>query len=1006
MIPINLKIQGFLTFKSQAEINFQDVNEDGIFLISGPTGSGKTSLFDAISYALYGVAPTSGRNSAKELRSHLIGPDEETSVEFTFRAGPHEYEVRRWQKGQTSKQRLVVDGNEKEALTKVGEIQTVIGDALGLTAAQFCKIVMLPQGEFRNFLVASSKDKSEILRKLFDTDHYARIRLLIGDKLKNIYAKYSQAETIINSEKCVSEAAQRLVQPQEIIEIIDGELKAVRVQTSDLKEKLRQARLILDNLNLRLEAADKLNRDLAEKDSLEGILEDALALEATFQADLDKAGQLNQVRPLSVFNQARVANLVNLKRKETSLADTGKALAIAEAELTTAAHAQDKNPERRERLTVISKETDRLAEVLGGLTELAKARDKERQETGILGDLRRKIFERDRLTQKRETLFELNQSYSKAELELSVDASSLRERFSLLNQTMRAVKSYQDMKSARTKKILALETGQAELIELQVLEEKQKAVAESLKEQFDKQGLAQFTHLIIDGEPCPLCGALEHPMPFTSELIISNQELKAAETAWRDSEKRVYDKKSSLSYLAKEIEEAKAVLMLSETELDEKDRAVDIAIFERQLRTIEDQGREKTRALADLKLRQEELKRDRNQTEQGLDQLKDIQVEYDRHKDELTRIQQTIANLEAKTLDQDEDGLRQQLGLLNHEKDQTEALIAQTEADYRSISSRVTELKTTRLKTEEDIRELTEEVKKQEIHFAQELARLDLALAEFQELEKELPAENEMRKNAQEFFKTLDQTKTRVEMMRGKLEGKSPVDLEGLEKELRDTQESVEEITGTHELMIRRESKLENALEKIRAAANLYEKYKKELDIARKLDGTTGKGTTFENYVLGYYLDGVLVNANVRLKNMTNGRFTLIRQTIDTDGRRSIEGLDINVYDTYSNSERDVKTLSGGESFKASLAMALGLSDFIQENKSGIRLDTIFIDEGFGTLDQESLDSAMETILEIQDMGRLVGIISHVEELKERIPTQIVVENRGAEGSFIKISKR
>ena len=147
------------------------------------------------------------------------------------------------------------------------------------------------------------------------------------------------------------------------------------------------------------------------------------------------------------------------------------------------------------------------------------------------------------------------------------------------------------------------------------------------------------------------------------------------------------------------------------------------------------------------------------------------------------------------------------------------------------------------------------------------------------------------------------------------------------------------------------------------------------------------------------------MNANVRLKAMTNKRFTLIRQAIDTDGKRSIEGLDINVFDTYSNTERDVKTLSGGESFKASLAMALGLSDFIQENKSGIRLDTIFIDEGFGTLDQESLDAAMETILEIQDMGRLVGIISHVEELKERIPTQIVVENKGAEGSFVRIVK-
>lgn len=1006
MIPISLKIQGFLTFKSPVEVNFEELNEDGIFLISGPTGSGKTSIFDAISFALYGLAPTSGRNSVKELRSHLIGSDEELIVDFKFRAGPHEYEIRRWQKGQgEAKQRLVIDGKEKDALTKVTEIRNVIVDALGLTADQFSKIVMLPQGEFRNFLVASSREKSEILRKLFDTDHYARIRFLINEKLKSIYVKYNQAWTIINSEKEVSEAAARSLQPTEIIEIISEELAEAGLENSRLKDDQKQLRLELDNLNLRLDAAGKLNRDLDEKVELERILSEAQTLEASFKADLEKADQLNRIKPLTEFNKSRLANQANCRRKEASLIQIKTALEQANIQLLAATQATAENPKRQTRLTDISKAIDKLEEVLEALTQLGTAETKKQREVVITDELARKMTERDHLAIQKVGLMEKNQEYSGQELALTSKNAALREEFATLSQKIREIKNFQEVKNSLEEKINAKTFVETEIKDLTQLEADQKTIFDSLKDQFEKQGLAKFTHLISDGQACPLCGAMDHPTPYTLAETISNETLKATENTWRLTQRKLLEQQSKLGYLQGEIEQTQGKLSVIRAELgaDEVDR--DLEALEIELRSIEADGKATTKELNSLKALKEKLVEERRQIELKLEQLENVQSDYDLHNEELTRLNQTIATLKIKTKDQDEAGLTDQLNQLKQETEATQELIQSTETTFQSINNQVTQLNTTLLKTEEDIIELTEDVRRQTAYFTAELAKLDLSQDEFLDLETELAAESTLRKKAQDFFRRLEQNQTRLDMVKTKLEGKTKVDVTQLTFEIDAANESMDEISQKYDTVIRRQSKLENALAKIRTAAVLYEKYDKEYETAKKLDGTTGKGTTFENYVLGYYLDGVLMNANGRLKNMTNGRFSLVRQAIDTDGKRSIEGLDINVYDTYSNSERDVKTLSGGESFKASLAMALGLSDFIQENKSGIRLDTIFIDEGFGTLDQESLDSAMETILEIQDLGRLVGIISHVEELKERIPTQIVVENRGAEGSFLKIVK-
>ena len=1007
MIPIKLKIQGFLTFKSPVEINFEELSDDGIFLISGPTGSGKTSIFDAISYALYGIATTSGRNSAKDLRSHLIDMNEDLLVEFKFRAGRREYEIRRWQKGQgDTKQRLVIDGDETQALTKVTDIKNAITDALGLTADQFCKIVMLPQGEFRNFLVASSKDKSDILRKLFDTEHYARIRFMISDKLKNIFVQVSEAQTIIDTEKKVSEAAAGSLSPGEIKDIITHELEDVRNKRADRQEEIRKMGLVLDNLKLRLEAGIGQNKDLDERDQLKQHVEAAQAEEIHYREVEKKADQLNRIRPLSEFNKSRLTNISNLERKQNLLREAERSLEAKETELKEAELNLSRNPERRLRLTSISKETDKIAETAKAVSELSLALSREQTEAEQTRQLALKIDQRKTAETNKAELIEKNQQYSAQILKLTQNNSRLREDYAALKDKIRDIQDYCELKASAQTKTRGIEEARRLAGEFTAREIEKRAELDRLKSQYEKQGLAKYTHLLASGEPCPLCGSPDHPSPYHEAADVTSAQVKQCEKELADLQKQINSQESSAVHLSRELGELLSKQSAAEAKLNyQTESAGDLDELNHRLNNIEQEGKEGAAELKEIEKEQKKTDADCAQLDKLLNSLKNIQSEYELHRDELTKVRQVIDNLKSQIQGEDAQGLERRLEVLNREKHDLELTIKNSESDHQSVQREVTQLTTRIGNTTEDIRELTLSIAEQEAYLTEELAKLDLSRDEFQLLEKELPSEASLRKEAKEFFSELAKAQARFQLIRNKLEGKTRVDLEQLKLDKKAAEESQKVSEQDHVHLIRRESQLDTALKHICAAAQLYEKYSRELEIARKLDSTTGKGTTFENYVLGYYLDGVLMNANVRLKAMTNKRFTLIRQAIDTDGKRSIEGLDINVFDTYSNTERDVKTLSGGESFKASLAMALGLSDFIQENKSGIRLDTIFIDEGFGTLDQESLDAAMETILEIQDMGRLVGIISHVEELKERIPTQIVVENKGAEGSFVRIVK-
>ena len=1008
MVPIRLKAEGFLSFRDPLEINFEELYEDGIFLISGPTGSGKTSLFDAISYALYGESPTTGREKAKDLRSHLIPADGAMEVEYEFLAGGRTYLVRRWQKGdgKVVNQRLVIEGDEENALTKVNDIKDAVGDVLGLTADQFCKIVMLPQGEFQSFLIASSKDKSEILRKLFDTEHYARIRFLIKDKLDSILGKVRNAETVLEQEKRVSDRAGKLIDPQEIQDLIEAEHKESAEEKKHLDTMLDLLRSEHRNQELLMKNGEKLNADLKKREELNRALTEDLKLEDQFKAAEKRADQLNRVRPLSVSYHRLVSDRESLSRLDDRQADYSRDLTEREKALAEAKADFEKNQDRQEEIARLSARITRIDEITTELDRLKGLKKDEEQSLKALQGLSVKLDRSENILAEIGDLRTKVEEGSRLEIHLTNLCNELKDQHREKLAQLKALKDYQDLK----KKLEDNNVEQVSCSEDLGMNRKEhdaaKGLYQALKSDFEKQGLAQFTHLISEGEPCPLCGSNHHPTIFRSESAIEQKEVAAAEAEVSAKERRIIQLENKLEHLSEAKEEIEKKLKEFQEEHSSEDLALDP---EGLTRSLEELKQETIQKGSELETCQKEGKASLELQEQlngELKALEGVKTEHDQTKEGLSILRSRISDLVEKTGDQDE-------GSLKSEKKEAEDAIAtgrqqirRADAAFRNLSEEVTRLKANLTKTLEDIEELNVRIKDQKTSFQASLIKLTLSMEEFLNLEKDLDQEESLRKEARRFFARLEDARTRLKVMEENLAGQAPQDLEALKEQIRELSEKIEDTRQAQEAAIRRENSLHSALTRIRLAVRELEQHKVELETARKLDQTTGRGTTFENYVLGYYLDGVLLNANSRLRNMTAGRFSLVRQAKDSGDRRAIEGLDINVFDAYSNSQRDVKTLSGGESFKASLSMALGLSDFIQETKSGIRLETIFIDEGFGSLDQESLDSAMETILDIQGQGRLVGIISHVEELKERIPAQLIVENNGAAGSTVRIRKQ
>ena len=921
MRPIKLTMSAFGPYADKTVIDFNQLGESGLYLITGTTGAGKTSIFDAIAYALYDK-PSGDIREAAMFRSKYADPSAETYVELEFRCKEKNYVIRRSPeyerarirgngsivKQQPKAELHYPDGRVMDKSRK--EVSKAIEEILGIDRNQFLQIAMIAQGDFMKLLLAKTEDRKAIFRQIFKTQSFEKIQLQLKDDAKKLYGKWSDCNKEISAyaknitcrpyheHQADAELAKSGDLPTEkIMELLDVFIKEDRESVEKLKENHAQLSESLETIHNRIgkaEEHEKNKRTYQEKQALRDVI-------------------------LKKYTNDH-STLETEKQKRPEQEATNKQLTALELELP-----------RYEKLEILKDETCLLHEKLH--------RDHHNLET------QRQLF-----LEQEEKIGKLKEKQKHFE-----DAGAQKEKYSA------EIKMLQTRQSALEKLMNDLNGHEKLCYDLQKQQNEYASLADDTNRTMEKYNRAHIAFLneqagimaktLEEGMPCPVCGSLHHPRLAEASLNApSEAELKAAKKIADEMQRKAEKKSADCATLKGKLDAETVRIQTTSQELFGECAWADIR------ETIIRQKNETIRTLA---VAQENLTSEiqRIRTKETID--KNIPLEEEK----LEKIRTKAFSLEQSIVSVKEK-------ILSHEE-QTKAL--RESLHYKNISDALAEKKLLLIK----LNSLNESWEK--------------ATASFSESEKELSA------------------------IRGELASLESILNVGFEidlsKEIENRNHCTQHLSALQAELDDARSRLTTnlqCLECIRASAQKAIEAEQQYRMVNNLSETANGGLSgrekvmLETYVQMKYFDRILHRANIRLRFMTNNQYELIRHK-PKDEFRSQTGLDLDVKDYYNGTIRPVNTLSGGESFKASLSLALGLSDEIQSSAGGIRLDTMFVDEGFGSLDDESLKLAIDALRELTEGNRLVGIISHVSELKTKIEKQIVVTKEISGGSHCRI---
>lgn len=921
MRPLKLTMSAFGPYAGRTEIDFDKLGTAGLYLITGDTGAGKTTLFDAITFALYGEASGDNREAAM-LRSKYADQLTPTEVELIFSCGGKVYTVRRNPEYARPKARgegftvekaggtLIFD--DGRVVTKLKEVNRAVSEILGIDRNQFTRIAMIAQGDFLKLLLASTDERKKIFRKIFHTDLYSRLQERLREETSKLRAQHRQAAAGIR------QYVEGIILPKDdekAAELLEQALSETGEETAWSGEIREMLERIVDNdrkAEEELTAREKqLNEDIG---NLDRELTRALELEKTerLRRESEKALEEEQPRLEQLEKAFREA-----EKNKPEAERLTREIAAVEAQMDD----YDRLEEKLMLLETARKDVDRLSEDLEVKEDAA---EKIREKTAAMNEELEKLAGVD-----------------KEKALLTAERSQAEERSEALEQLA------SDMTS--------LTGAERKLASAQqrYLEAEENAVA--MKEKYDAMNRAYLHQQagilaagLESGQPCPVCGSVSHPHPASLPAgAPTEEELEACRELSEQAEKGRRELSEKAGNLKGIFEERKAAVERKGRELLDDPAAGNL-----------DRERERQALLLD------ELDEQMKAVEEQIDRKSEIERERPVLTKELEKIESEIKALG--------DELTRRIAGKTAASEQVDAMKEKLRYGCRS---------------EADAAVKSMEKKRNAIEVAVAEAR-----------------------------KAMEDCDRKITVLRGKIEETA--------KLLRDAGTAdKEEIDARRKALVDEREDLEERINdiRLRLSANLrtrssMAKKVKELEavdarwswVGALSDTASGnvagkEKIMLETFVQMAYFDRVIARANVRLMVMTGGQYELKRSR-QAENNRSQSGLDLDVVDHYNGSERSVKTLSGGESFKASLSLALGLADELQATAGGIRLDTMFVDEGFGSLDEESLQQALKALADLAEGNRLVGIISHVSELKERIDRQIIVRKERSGGSSIRVT--
>ncbi len=1011
MRPLRLTMQAFGPYAEQVELDFGRLESRSLFLIHGPTGSGKTTILDAMCFALFGEAAGTDRKS-RDVRSHFADAPVATEVTLEFSLGDAFWRVRRIAEqmreggaktskpGQAALQRLLPDGEVELRASKIRDVDAAIRELLGFEVEQFRQVVMLPQGEFRRLLVSDSKDREKILERLFEAERYRRIE-----------TELKRAGAVLEAE-----AAEGRIRMEELLRVCEAaSTDEARARLADCEGRKasndEQGQILRGQHEAAIAALAEAEKCMAawnEHDAADVALV-ALENESTAfgrkREELAAARRAQQVEPLL----ERLTNAAaTLDRERRRLTDAQGAYDNGMRGFEAAAAVLDRENARSEERERLAARVQRLEQARNASGRLADAR---RQIAGCEAEIAAAA------AASTAAACDIEQSQSSidaADAEIAALEPLVREvekRRSAVADRTRVLGVLQDIERTRSQLLQqTIATGGAK----ERVDEAERNVAtcaaaevDVLRRWFDGQASVLAARL-EHGAPCPVCGSNEHPMPAASDgdvpLEADVHEVRARTGAARvllDSRRRELE-----SDTAKEADHRSRISVLEGSlgaEASLTSEAAARALAEAEQRLVE-AGKAHARKF-DLET---EKRAHASTIEAAKQALAAAETRLGAAREKLASETARVAELE-RSIPEEAAG-RDVAALFDDAvRDETNARRAFDDARTRhaaALQAR-TSAETSLRSAESAVRDAEQAAASAGGDFESALAASGFAGRDELELARRAAgAIDALEAALRRFDATLAAAKIRAERAAAAVEGREKPDLaacQGTAAAARAALDRNLDENGRLGEALASLARSVNALGDL--AASVEDAERRFLSVGRVAaiaDGRNEAGVSLARFALGSLLDDVLTAATERLARMSQGRFALVRAGDRRDRRRS-GGLDLEVFDSHTGVARPAATLSGGESFLASLALALGLADIVQAHAGGIRLDTMFIDEGFGTLDPEALDLAMRTLEDLQAGGRLVGIISHVPELKERVGARLEVSagRRGSTARFV-----
>lgn len=1012
MKPEILTICAFGPYQKKVCLDFSILSEQPFFLIHGATGAGKTSIFDAICYALYGEAATEAR-TPRMLRNREAGPEVDTYVDLTFYVRDTHWHIRRNPEYMRKAKRgtglarqapevvleRLEDGRVMESWTRDGEVQARIVRLLGFQCKQFRQVVLLPQGEFRRFLMADTSARKEIMKVLFNTEIYQKLE----DKLKEKAAEVSKSYDGIAEKQRLYLAEANAKDEAEFAALLaarEQQTAALVKRTAALqsrKEACEKERDAARETMAKFTQADKAAEELQKWERIVPEDEEAKAL-------LDRADRAAALMDLA--NQLQVARQDAAKRGQDleALKQQGKKLATAykQAEERFVMVQQQKPAHAAEREELI---------VLQGLLKVAREleqakRDASAKQAASEKGQQEAASAKQRLLAAEQEFKALQQEAEALQKEaLNVDALKLRQQNLLAEQEKAAAAArsetlvreaaavYEQAEQAAKKAEIEWQAARAELAHLRELAKEARAVllAEHLEE----------------GEPCPVCGATHHPkLAEAVTEIVTDKMLKAKEADVSGFEKRHQAAAARAQEKSGKLAAAKAEAEALVKQLAGREPA-ELAAELAKVKTALQGAQKAAEGYSSLVKAIE-----RRQKEQAQLQEKAAALEQKAAASAAEAaaakalVQDKQAQLAGKELPAEPQELARQYQQREAAWQTAEKAAAAAEQDYHSLDTRYHAAQSAwKTKREELLRSQQQAAALQQ-SFAGRLVQAGFAdeaayEAALQGSWRASDYRDKVRRELLSHEQALHTARTNLANCQKTIEKLEKPDLAAAEDAASAAQAAWQQAlreSSAAETVLRSWQKRQKDLDALREqSGELTQTYARITGLSELASGKTGSRVSFQTYVLHSLLDDVMEMANQRLLIMSRGQYELHagqRQRANQQG-----GLDMEIFDHYSGYARPLATLSGGESFLASLSLALGLADVVQACAGGVRLDTMFIDEGFGTLDSETLDVALKALFELQKSGRLIGIISHVEELRSRIPARLEVTKTKSGGS-------